>query len=58
VGPRRFVFIDDVRLLDVRFHRSMKPEGVTTFSRGDKKKILVVDDDGGYAVLNSRQEWW
>ena len=46
---------DHVTLLDVAFHRSMKPEGITTFSRGDKKKILIVDDDGGYAVLRSRQ---
>ena len=29
----------------------MKPEGVTTFSSGDKRKILVVDDRGGYAVF-------
>jgi hypothetical protein len=41
-----------VRLLDVTFHRSMKPEGVTTFWSGDEKKILVVDDDGGYAVFD------
>ncbi len=41
---------DDVRLLDVTFHRSMKPEGITTFSSGDQKKILIVDDGGGYAV--------
>ena len=46
---------DHVTLLDVAFHRSMKPEGITAFSRGDKKKILIVDDDGGYAVLRSRQ---
>ena len=43
---------DEVRLLDVTFHRSMKPEGVTNFSSGDQKKILVVDDGGGYAVLD------
>ena len=30
----------------------MKPEGVTNFSNGDQKKILVVDDGGGYAVLD------
>lgn len=34
----------------------MKPEGITTFSGGDKKKILVVDDTGGYAVLQSRKK--
>jgi hypothetical protein len=44
---------DTVRPLAVSFHRSMKPEGLTTFSSGDKKKILVVDDGGGYAVLRS-----
>ena len=43
---------DDVRLLDVRFHRSMKPEGMTTFSTDDERKILIVDDNGGYAVLD------
>ena len=42
---------DEVSLLDVAFHRSMKPEGVTAFSDGDRKKILIVDDRGGYAVL-------
>jgi hypothetical protein len=46
-----------VRLLDVRFHRSMKPEGIATFSTGDKKKVMVVDDGGGYAVLRAREEW-
>jgi hypothetical protein len=43
---------DKVRLLDVAFHRSMKPEGATTFSSGDETKILVVDDGGGYAVFD------
>jgi hypothetical protein len=42
---------DTARLLDFTFHRSAKPEGVTTFSLGDERKILVVDDGGGYAVL-------
>jgi Protein of unknown function (DUF3616) len=45
---------DDVRLIDVKFHRSMKPEGITTFSSGGKRKLLVVDDRGGYAVVNAR----
>jgi hypothetical protein len=45
---------DEVSLIDVRFHRSMKPEGVTTFSSGGKRKILLVDDGGGYAVLKAR----
>ena len=49
---------DDVTLIDVTFHRSMKPEGITTFSRGGKKQILIVDDAGGFAVLESRKEWW
>jgi hypothetical protein len=43
---------DEVRLGDVKFHRSMKPEGVTTFSSGDETKVLIVDDGGGYAVLD------
>ncbi|WP_284748943.1 hypothetical protein [Amycolatopsis sp. RTGN1] len=42
---------ETVRPLDVTFHRSAKPEGVTTFSIGDERRILIVDDDGGYAVL-------
>ena len=29
---------DNVQLLDVTFHRSMKPEGVVAFSSGDEKK--------------------
>jgi len=45
---------DEVSLIDVKFHRSMKPEGVTTFSSGAKRKILLVDDGGGYAVLKAR----
>ena len=32
----------------------MKPEGITTFSSGGERKILVVDDRGGYAVVNAR----
>jgi hypothetical protein len=43
---------DSIRLVDVKFHRSMKPEGITTFSSGGKWKVLIVDDDGGYAVLD------
>ena len=42
---------DRVRLLDVAFHRTAKPEGVTTFASGGERRILVVDDTGGYAVL-------
>jgi hypothetical protein len=45
---------DDVRLIDVKFDRKMKPEGVTTFSSGGKRKFLVVDDAGGYAVVKAR----
>jgi len=44
----------EVTLLDVRFHRSMKPEGITAFSSGDRRKLLVVDDNGGYAVLDGQ----
>jgi hypothetical protein len=44
---------DDVRLIDVKFEKSMKPEGITTVSSG-KRKILVVDDAGGYAVFKAR----
>jgi hypothetical protein len=42
---------DTVRLLDITFHRAAKPEGVTTFAVGDERKMLVVDDEGGYAIL-------
>ena len=45
---------DNVTLIDVKFHQSMKPEGVTTFSSGGKRKILLVDDRGGYAVVKAR----
>ena len=48
---------NDVRLIDVKFHRSMKPEGITTFSSGGKTRILVVDDGGGYAVVNARHQF-
>jgi hypothetical protein len=44
---------DEVTLIDIKFHRSMKPEGVTTFSSGGKRKILLVDDTGGYAVVKA-----
>jgi hypothetical protein len=44
---------DEVTLIGVKFHRSMKPEGVTTFSSGGKRKILLVDDTGGYAVVKA-----
>ena len=43
---------DDVQLFDVTFHRSMKPEGVVAFSNGDERKLLIVDDRGGYAVFD------
>ncbi|WIX89501.1 hypothetical protein [Amycolatopsis sp. DG1A-15b] len=42
---------DRAALLDVTFHRTAKPEGVTTFSIGGEQRILIVDDAGGYAVL-------
>src|SRR6202012_120856 len=43
---------DDVELLDVTFHRSMKPEGVVAFSSSDERRPLIVDDRGGYAVFD------
>ncbi|WP_234714124.1 DUF3616 domain-containing protein [Mycolicibacterium chlorophenolicum] len=43
---------DQIELLDVTFHRSMKPEGVAAFSRGGDRKLLIVDDRGGYAVCD------
>jgi hypothetical protein len=43
---------DDIELLDIDFHRSMKPEGVFAFSSGDERKLLIVDDRGGYAVFD------
>ena len=43
---------DDVTLLDVTFHRSMKPEGVVAFSSDDHARVLVVDDRGGYSVFD------
>jgi hypothetical protein len=33
----------------------MKPEGLTTFSGGGKKQIVVVDDRGGYAVFDAHR---
>jgi hypothetical protein len=47
---------DEVRLTNVKFDRPMKPEGVTTFSSGGRRKILMVDDDGGYAVVDARHK--
>jgi hypothetical protein len=43
---------DNVQLLDVTFHRTMKPEGVVAFFSGDERKLLIVDDGGGYAVFD------
>ncbi|WP_033262782.1 DUF3616 domain-containing protein [Amycolatopsis vancoresmycina] len=40
-----------VELLDVAFHRTAKPEGVTAFTVDGEERLLVVDDAGGYAVL-------
>ncbi|MGV9713158.1 DUF3616 domain-containing protein [Gordonia sp. NPDC003424] len=41
-------------ILDVTFkHRSMKPEGVTTFWDGEVRRMLIVDDSGGFAALDS-----
>ncbi len=43
---------EEIELLDVTFQRSMKPEGVVAFSSGDSRKLLIVDDRGGYAVID------
>jgi uncharacterized protein DUF3616 len=43
---------DTLELYDVKFHRSMKPEGVVAFSSGGTRRLLVVDDAGGYAVFD------
>jgi hypothetical protein len=43
---------DTLELLDVKFRRSMKPEGVVAFSSGADRRLLVVDDGGGYAVFD------
>src|SRR6185369_10328462 len=42
---------DSMHVLDIKFRRSMKPEGVVAFSSGDERRLLVVDDRGGYAVV-------
>ena len=44
----------DVRLMGVKFEKNMKPEGVTAVYGNGKRKILVVDDAGGYAVFKLR----
>jgi hypothetical protein len=49
-----------VNVLDVRFTTlnkpgvapPMKPEGVTAFPGNGPRKILIVDDAGGFAVVN------
>ncbi|MGV0744995.1 hypothetical protein [Mycolicibacterium sp. XJ870] len=43
---------NDLHILDTKFHKSMKPEGITTFFVGGQKKMLIVDDRGGYAVID------
>ena len=42
-------------VLDVTFEpaSSMKPEGVTAFPGDGARKILIVDDAGGFAILSS-----
>ncbi|MGW3999871.1 DUF3616 domain-containing protein [Amycolatopsis sp. NPDC004772] len=42
---------DHAALLGITFHRSAKPEGVTSFTIDGRRRILIVDDAGGYAVL-------
>ncbi len=46
---------DSVHLLDVKFRRAMKPEGVVAYRSGDEARLLVVDDGGGYAVFDYPQ---
>jgi hypothetical protein len=29
----------------------MKPEGLVAFSGGDQRRLLIVDDRGGYAIV-------
>lgn len=41
---------DALRVTGARFGDSMKPEGCTAFYRDGKRRILIVDDRGGYAV--------
>ncbi|NKZ15271.1 DUF3616 domain-containing protein [Mycolicibacterium septicum DSM 44393] len=41
---------DALRVTGARFGESMKPEGCTAFYRDGKRRILIVDDRGGYAV--------
>src|SRR5262249_25422051 len=43
---------DTFQVFDVKFQRSMKPEGVVAFSSGARRRILVVDDAGGYSVFD------
>ena len=48
-----------VNVLDVTFEppvsstSPMKPEGVSAFPGAGPRKILIVDDAGGFAVLNT-----
>ncbi len=42
---------ETVDLLDVKFRRAMKPEGVVAYSSADERRLLIVDDGGGYAVV-------
>ncbi len=42
-----------VTVLDVKFDSMMKPEGVTAFPGDGPRKILFVDDAGGFAVVNA-----
>ncbi|MED5813903.1 DUF3616 domain-containing protein [Mycolicibacterium sp. 050232] len=42
---------DALRVTGVRFRDSMKPEGCTAFCPDGGRRILIVDDRGGYAVI-------
>ncbi|MGV0805965.1 DUF3616 domain-containing protein [Mycolicibacterium setense] len=43
---------DALRVTGARFRASMKPEGCTAFYRNGRRRILIVDDRGGYAVAD------
>jgi hypothetical protein len=43
----------NVKVLDMNFHPSMKPEGVTVFQTNGARQILIVDDAGGYATFSA-----
>jgi hypothetical protein len=42
-----------VKVLEVSFAPLMKPEGVTVFDADGARRILIVDDAGGYATFSA-----